>query len=567
MFTYSLSEFRGDQMQQGSIPFTVRVGVTGHRFLTEEQALERQVQKVVQRIRRLFPSSPFTKIALTVVSSLAEGADRLVARVIIADNGTLEVCLPLPHREYVLDFPSPESRDQFEQMLAQASQVIEVPRVQTRVEGYELAGHYVVDRSDVLIALWDGQPSGGRGGTADTIRHALEKLVPVFLISTCGDREINVDLGSGPLLEPFRECGATRPLTPHHESHKHVPLEETRATFTFMNLFNSSHLDFREGESLSRVAKEALHLPTDESYGQAGLSLGALETWIVPPFVKADAVAGRLHWWYYFLLGLEFLLASLAVATVAVQEVFFRNEPDLAFVELIFLVLLFLVFVAGRSFHVHRRWISSRFLAERLRSAFFLAATGLGDRREGGFSSAGLGRPGEEWVRRAFTYVWNHRPELELSEAHLAYLRELLRVNWIDEQIQYHEKTGRWHRRHQAILTITTIVIFTSTMVAALLHATELVHGTISQMLITLAITLPACAASIAGFAAHRQHERHAHVYAGMALSLSGVREAIGRAVDLEALRRAAAEADDIMASENRDWLGVMRFHDFELHV
>jgi hypothetical protein len=38
-------------------------------------------------------------------------------------------------------------------------------------------------------------------------------------------------------------------------------------------------------------------------------------------------------------------------------------------------------------------------------------------------------------------------------------------------------------------------------------------------------------------------------------------------APDLETVRTVAAEAEDLMLEENRDWFVVMRFHDFELHV
>jgi hypothetical protein len=52
-----------------------------------------------------------------------------------------------------------------------------------------------------------------------------------------------------------------------------------------------------------------------------------------------------------------------------------------------------------------------------------------------------------------------------------------------------------------------------------------------------------------------------------MAKSLRPVKEEIWQALDLSTLGGIAGKADDVMVSENRDWLGVMRYHDFELHV
>jgi hypothetical protein len=37
------------------------------------------------------------------------------------------------------------------------------------------AGRVVVDRSSVLVAAWDGQPSRGLGGTADVVAYARER--------------------------------------------------------------------------------------------------------------------------------------------------------------------------------------------------------------------------------------------------------------------------------------------------------------------------------------------------------------------------------------------------------
>ncbi len=45
-----------------------------------------------------------------------------------------------------------------------------------RDEMYAAVGRYVVDRSDVLIALWDGEVNGKPGGTADTLRYALQQV-------------------------------------------------------------------------------------------------------------------------------------------------------------------------------------------------------------------------------------------------------------------------------------------------------------------------------------------------------------------------------------------------------
>ena len=52
----------------------------------------------------------------------------------------------------------------------------------TRVEAYEQAGQYVADHCDVLVALWDGRPATGRGGTEEIVQYARENKRPVVWI-------------------------------------------------------------------------------------------------------------------------------------------------------------------------------------------------------------------------------------------------------------------------------------------------------------------------------------------------------------------------------------------------
>src|SRR5437588_722239 len=97
--------------ETGAIPYRLRVGVIGHRHLPDDPLLVEQVDRALERVRQLVPSSPDTPIRLAVVSPLAEGADRLVARMVLADPETLlEVALPLPLHDYQTDFTSEESK-------------------------------------------------------------------------------------------------------------------------------------------------------------------------------------------------------------------------------------------------------------------------------------------------------------------------------------------------------------------------------------------------------------------------------------------------------------------------
>src|SRR5215510_4545116 len=129
-------------------------------------------------IERAFPGQP-----LTIISSLAEGADCLVVhRVLSRPNARLAVPLPLPKADYLTDFNSTESKAEFLSLLAQADEVIELPLAPTRNKAYEAAGEYVLDHCDVLIAIWDGQGAQGQGGTGAIVARARQRNLPIAWI-------------------------------------------------------------------------------------------------------------------------------------------------------------------------------------------------------------------------------------------------------------------------------------------------------------------------------------------------------------------------------------------------
>jgi hypothetical protein len=131
------------------------------------------------------PSSPKENAkALAIVSSLAEGSDRLVAEAGLAAGLALEVILPLPRAEYARDFATPESRARFEELLARASAVVELPgNADTRPAAYQAAGLVMLARIDLLVAVWDGEQAAGLGGTAQIVSGAMADGLPVVRIN------------------------------------------------------------------------------------------------------------------------------------------------------------------------------------------------------------------------------------------------------------------------------------------------------------------------------------------------------------------------------------------------
>lgn len=120
------------------------------------------------------------------VSSLAAGADQRFARAVLHLGGVLQVVVP--SQGYESTFETPSERSQFKRLLAEASSVETLDNEEPNEEAFLAAGHRVVDLCDVLIAVWDGRPAQGKGGTADVVAYARQRRKPVEIIWPVGAR-------------------------------------------------------------------------------------------------------------------------------------------------------------------------------------------------------------------------------------------------------------------------------------------------------------------------------------------------------------------------------------------
>jgi hypothetical protein len=178
-------------------PVAFVIGVTGPRTLANYSAMSERVREVFAMIRKDLSRLPSAHTKFVVLSPLAEGADRLVAVAGFEElEAELEVVLPLKKSDYMDDFQTAQSKAEFEALCARARQVIEIEPAAHRAEAYERAGRYVVDHCDTLIALWDGKPASGRGGTGDIVAYAREVGCPLYWIHI-GDGRISEEPGSG----------------------------------------------------------------------------------------------------------------------------------------------------------------------------------------------------------------------------------------------------------------------------------------------------------------------------------------------------------------------------------
>jgi hypothetical protein len=178
-----------------SIPARITIGVTGHRQLSDLSGIRDSIQSVIEKLKTYLPHLKKTRFFFNILSPLAEGADRFIVDEIMKQPGTnLEAVLPLDKKDYIDDFQSVDSKVEFERLLSAATTIRVLPQKETREEAYEQVGHFIVDHCDLLIALWNGKRSEGRGGTQELVAYAREKGCPLIWINSENPSQIRYEM-------------------------------------------------------------------------------------------------------------------------------------------------------------------------------------------------------------------------------------------------------------------------------------------------------------------------------------------------------------------------------------
>jgi hypothetical protein len=528
-------------VNDGVLPFRLRLGVTGHRNLTEDPALARQIDRAIDLAIAMLGSPDPSRIRLRVISPLGEGADRLVARAVLRRPGaTLEAALPLPVERYLQDFPAQVSRDEFFDLLRLADTVGTLPAVPDPKVAYQRVGQYVLDRCDILIALWDGLPPRGKGGTAGVVYRARARGVPVVWVRATPPFIITQEPGEGRPTRAYREFERVNALSVRDLEDKTVRQIE----------------DWMNKADRAGLRQDLLH-PFFE--------------WIAPFYTRADSQAERYHRRFFLFGNALFLMAALAVAVVAFQVLFYPEDNWMAWFEVALMGMLLALLPRGRRRKL--QWISCRFLAERFRSALFLAMTSAPAQREDGIAAGYSEDPSQEWLERAYEEAWGRRPGDGVPRYAARDLKVFLRDVWVDQQLGYYraasDRNHRWHR----VLTLATAVLFLGTVAAAVLHAVGVGHQghssafSLGNIFIFASIVLPAFGAALTGIGAQREYVRNAERFRLMAEYLEEIKGRLETAMDDPAVHGVVLEVERHLLSENRDWIDVMRFHELELHV
>lgn len=160
------------------------VGVTGHRPnrmpTAQWDRIKQDLASVMADIEVSHAGGP-----IILLSGLAEGADRLAAFAALGRGWALRSVLAFHRTRFEQDFPEAFSIGEFRALLA-ASESVVAPKKNAQFDrpedGYDAVGRRIVAESDILIAIWDGAASQGKGGTVEVIALAQARGIPVVWV-------------------------------------------------------------------------------------------------------------------------------------------------------------------------------------------------------------------------------------------------------------------------------------------------------------------------------------------------------------------------------------------------
>lgn len=550
---------------------TLQIGTTGHRTLPNADGaalqahattLFRDAAAAVARLHAVDQASPAPVFAaspplLRCLCGLAPGADTILAEAAIAQGWALTAVLPFARLEYERDFAAADV-PRFQTLLHQATIVAELPGDRTRGgEPYADIGRQIVEQSDILLAIWDGLPPRGPGGTGDVVQQAQDRGIPVAVIPAAGAASLAWQ-DTPPGGDFIDAIVATAVLPPaDHSGFPQAYYDEIVAPAPWA----ATAVRWFERAVLAGAPRPPVQPPpptaADPAAAPASLLADAPEHQVEAAFAVADRLAGR-YAARYRAAG----LMRYGLVIPATLGSFIGNfGPDWAApfgYALQFASLIAVLAFSARSSwsRDQRRFIAYRALAEYLRNARLLMLLG---------ASIAPPRVPAHQERVADWAWWYGRGILRQAglpgrfsdAAVVARARHAIRAAAWDEIAFLRGRASRFSalaRRLRLIGISLTIIGFALVAIHAAMVFVGAGPGVI-DMLNELALVLPAMAPVFLGLLEFGEYGRLSTRYAAVAAELEAGVTALDRAAPSRGgVLSVARRITDVMLAEGADW-------------
>jgi hypothetical protein len=428
------------------------------------------------------------------VSPIADGADQIAAEVALELGWELQAVLPFARDAYRASLASDEARTKFDRLLARATCRLELPGDPDHgLDAYVMTGRATVAHCDVLIAIWDGLPPRGRGGTGEVVQLALTRGTAIVHVpmSPGGDTRILWSAFDPTVVTVADDPSVARPLDPsdvetllrgllmppsdQQEQHflKRFLRERLRRIRTRIEYpllltaagvrpFRARDLTSRHAEAQIRDEWQRYRVGCVEAHNISS-PLDLLEE----AYSWADRLATHFAQTYRSGHIFNFVLGGVAVCLGLAAFMAPHLKFEEAALELLLTLAIILNAVIGSREEWHRRWLDYRQLAERLRPMRSLKLLGIAAPDPPGTETNPIARRWIDWYAGG---IWRGMgcPSGSIDRACAARLAKAIADHEVEPQVGYHQRNSRQIELLDHRLEQTGFVLFSATVVVTI---------------------------------------------------------------------------------------------------
>lgn len=578
-------------------PFVLSVGVTGHRAEVLPPgalpALRERIREILveiaaaghalyERERACFSDD---KPHLRFVSPIADGTDQIAAEVALDLGWELQVIVPFGRQTYRRSLANHKARKGFDTLLERAQCVLELPGDRRHgLEAYVMTGRATVAHCDMLIAVWDGLPPRGRGGTGEVVQIAITHGTAVIhvmpdlktptrvLWSAFDPTVLTVADDPGverPLARPDVDAMLRGLLLPPPnpkelqflERFHRERLRKLRARFEYPLLLTAAGVRrIKSGDIYNKRCADAIRDEWDR-YRRGcpeALNIAAPINLLQDAYSWADSLATHFAQTYRGGHIFNFVLGAVAVCmglgTLMAPELQF----DEAVVEMIITLSIILNSILGTRQEWHRRWLDYRQLAERLRPMRSLKLLGIAAPDPPGTTTNPVPRRWIDWYASA---IWRAMgcPSGSIDRGCAARMGEAIAEHEIAPQVEYHKRNAELielldHRLEEIGLGLfgMTLVISVATLIGFALDASYV--ETYDSLFMLIQAGFPALGTAVFGIRFQGDFGGDALRSLATADTLGQIDHELRQQVSLTRAADLAEQASRIMLSDLDEW-------------
>jgi hypothetical protein len=492
------------------VPFVLCVGVTGHRteVLAEGSipVIRDRIRDVLERIeesgRALLEAERncFARFEprMRFVSPIADGADQIAAEVALDLGWELQAILPFERAHYRASLANDQAREQLDALLDRATCMLELPGDPDHsLDAYVMTGRATVAHCDVLIAIWDGLPPRGRGGTGEVVQLALTRGTAIIHVPLApgGDTRILWSAFDPTVVTIADDPEVARPLDradvdvllrgllmpPPDELEQRFlkrflseRLRQIRArieyslllTATGVKPFRARDLTTKHAAAEIRDEWRRYRVGCAEAHNlSAGIDV------LEESYSWADRLATHFAQTYRSGHIFNFVLGGFAVCLGLAAFMAPHLKFEGAALELLITLAIILNAIIGSRQEWHRRWLDYRQLAERLRPMRSLKLLGIAAPDPPGTQTNPVPK---RWIDWYASGIWRAMgcPSGAIDRECAARLARAIADHEVEPQVSYHQRNARQidlldHRLEQIgmVLFAATVLVSIATLI------------------------------------------------------------------------------------------------------